>query len=98
MLRGVLPAPDATPHAAGVPGGPSIQIRGTKTLPGRCRADGDEGSAKDSDYWVYVVGPIAGAGLAVVAAFVLRRPGGGRAGSGTAPGGLFTEAAHPDQA
>jgi aquaporin Z len=47
---------------------------------------------------VYVVGPIAGAGLAVVAAFVLRGPGGGRAGSGTAPGGLFTEAAHPDQA
>ena len=88
----------ARPTLFGVPGGPWIQIRGTKTLPGRCRADGDEGSAKDSDYWVYVVGPIAGAGLAVVAAFVLRGPGGGRAGSGAAPGGLFTEAAHPDQA
>ena len=54
--------------------------------------------ASFTDYWVYVVGPIAGAALAVVVAFVLRGPGGGRAGSAAAQGGLFTEAAHPDQA
>jgi aquaporin Z len=45
-----------------------------------------------------VVGPIAGAGLAVLAAFVLRGRGGGRVGSAAAQGALFTEAAHPDQA
>ena len=46
----------------------------------------------------YVVGPIAGAGLAVLAAFVLRGRGGGRVGSAAARGGLFTEALHPDRA
>jgi len=51
-----------------------------------------------TDYWVYIVGPIAGAALAVGAAFVLRGRGGGRAGSAAAQGGLFTEAANPDQA
>jgi len=39
-----------------------------------------------------------GAGLAVVAAYVLRGPGGGQAGSGAAQGALFTEAEKPDQA
>jgi aquaporin Z len=43
-------------------------------------------------YWVYIAGPIAGAALAVVIAFILRGPGGGRSGSGAAQGGLFTEA------
>ena len=42
-------------------------------------------------YWVYLAGPIAGAALAVVIAFVLRGPGGGKAGSGAAQGDLFTE-------
>jgi aquaporin Z len=42
-------------------------------------------------YWVYVAGPIAGAALAVVIAFILRGPGGGRSGSGAAQGGLFTD-------
>jgi aquaporin Z len=49
-------------------------------------------------YWVYVAGPLAGAVLAVGIAFVLRGRGGGRAGSGAAQGGLFTEAADPDKA
>ena len=51
-----------------------------------------------TDYWVYVAGPLVGAGLAVVAAYVLRGPGGGLAGSGAAQGDLFTEAHRPDKA
>ena len=51
-----------------------------------------------TDYWVYVVGPLVGAGLAVAAAYVLRGPGGGLAGSGAAQGDLFTEAHRPDKA
>ena len=51
-----------------------------------------------TDYWVYVAGPVAGAALAVVGAFVLRGRGGGRAGSAAAQGGLFTEVADPDRA
>ena len=35
-----------------------------------------------NSYWVYVAGPIAGAVIAVGAAFVLRGRGGGRSGSG----------------
>ena len=42
-------------------------------------------------YWVYVAGPLAGAILAVIIAFVLRGPGGGSAGSGAAQGEVFTE-------
>jgi aquaporin Z len=49
-------------------------------------------------YWVYIAGPVAGATLAVVGAFVLRGKGGGRAGSAAAQGGLFTEVADPDRA
>jgi aquaporin Z len=48
-------------------------------------------------YWVYVAGPLAGAVVAVGVAFVLRGHGGGRAGSGAAQGGLYTEFAHPDK-
>ena len=51
-----------------------------------------------TDYWVYVAGPLVGAGLAVVAAYALRGPGGGLAGSGAAQGDLFTEAHRPDKA
>ncbi len=50
-----------------------------------------------SHYWVYIAGPLAGAALAVVVAFVLRGHGGGRAGSGAAQGALYTESARPDQ-
>jgi aquaporin Z len=49
-------------------------------------------------YWVYVAGPIAGAAVGVVTAFVLRGQGGGKAGSGAAQGALFTEVADPDKA
>ena len=48
-----------------------------------------------SHYWVYVAGPIAGAALAVVTAFVLRGPGGGGAASRAAQGDLFTEIPKP---
>jgi aquaporin Z len=48
-------------------------------------------------YWVYVAGPLAGAVVAVGVAFVLRGHGGGRAGSGAAQGGLYTEFADPDK-
>ncbi|MCI0158450.1 aquaporin [Leifsonia shinshuensis] len=48
-------------------------------------------------YWVYIVGPLAGAVVAVGAAFLLRGRGGGRAGSAAAQGGLMTEARFPEQ-
>ena len=50
-----------------------------------------------TDYWVYVAGPLAGALLAVGAAFALRGSGGGRAGSGAAQGALDAEVAHPEE-
>jgi aquaporin Z len=48
-------------------------------------------------YWIYVVGPIVGACVAVVCAYVLRGAGGGRSGSGAAQGDLQTEVERPDQ-
>jgi aquaporin Z len=42
-------------------------------------------------YWVYIAGPLAGAAVAVLIAFVLRGRGGGLSGSGAAQGDLFTE-------
>ena len=51
-----------------------------------------------TSYWVYVAGPLAGAALAVGVAFVLRGPGGGRAGSGAAQGDLETEVERPGKA
>ncbi len=48
-----------------------------------------------TDYWVYVVGPLIGAAVAVGAAFVLRGAGGGAAGSGAAQGAIDTEVAVP---
>jgi aquaporin Z len=55
-------------------------------------------AAHFSQYWVYVAGPLAGAVLAVGVAFVLRGRGGGRAASGAAQGGLFTQIRHPEEA
>ena len=39
-----------------------------------------------SNYWVYLVGPIGGALIAVCFAWVLRGPGGGKSGSAAAQG------------
>ena len=51
-----------------------------------------------SDYWVYILGPLTGAVIAVGIAYVLRGLGGGRSGSAAAQGALFTEEQSPDQA
>ena len=51
-----------------------------------------------SAYWVYLAGPLAGAAIAVLAAFVLRGRGGGRSGSGAAQGAMDTTPSRPDQA
>ena len=52
-------------------------------------------SADFTAYWVYVLGPLIGAVVAVGIAFVLRGRGGGVAGSGAAQGALFTQAHYP---
>jgi aquaporin Z len=51
-----------------------------------------------TDYWVYVVGPLAGALLAVGVAFILRGSGGGLSGSTAAQGALFPEVLRRHQA
>lgn len=50
-----------------------------------------------SAYWVYVAGPVAGAAVAVGAAFLLRGTGGGATGSHAAQGDLDTEVSRPSQ-
>jgi aquaporin Z len=45
-------------------------------------------AANFADYWAYVVGPLAGAVVAVAIAYVLRGPGGGHYGSTAAQGTL----------
>jgi aquaporin Z len=72
---------------AGMWGSP---ISGTSMNPARTFGP-DLIGAKFTDYWVYVAGPLAGAVLAVGIGFVLRGPGGGKAGSAAAQGALFTE-------
>ncbi|HXW36234.1 MAG TPA: aquaporin [Acidimicrobiales bacterium] len=42
-------------------------------------------------YWVYILGPLAGAVVAVGVAYVLRGAGGGTSSSGAAQGELFTQ-------
>jgi aquaporin Z len=79
---------------AGLWGSP---ISGTSMNPARTFGP-DLVGADFSHYWVYIAGPLAGAVLAVGCAFVLRGPGGGRAGSGAAQGDLFTEVAQPEKA
>lgn len=46
-------------------------------------------------YWVYLAGPLLGAFLACVFAYVLRGPGGGRSGSLAAQGALHTRIRRP---
>jgi len=55
----------------------------------------DLASTTFTSYWVYIAGPLAGAVIAVVIAFVLRGPGGGKAGAGAAQGDIFTEVYEP---
>ena len=63
------------------------------------RTFGPDLVARDfTDYWVYIVGPLTGAVLAVGIAYVLRGAGGGKAGSSAAQGELFTEQQRPQQA
>jgi aquaporin Z len=52
-------------------------------------------AADFSHYWLYIAGPLAGATIAVGAAFVLRGRGGGQAGSGAAQGAINPEVAQP---
>jgi len=49
-------------------------------------------------YWIYAIGPVVGATLAVGFAFVLRGSGGGRSGSLAAQGVIDPEIAHPNKA
>ncbi len=79
---------------AGMWGSP---ISGTSMNPARTFGP-DAVGADFTSYWVYVVGPIVGAALAVGTAYLLRGAGGGRAGSGAAQGALDTEVQHPDKA
>jgi aquaporin Z len=78
---------------AGLWGSP---ISGTSMNPARTFGP-DLVGATFTDYWVYVVGPLLGAVIAVGFAYVLRGPGGGRSGSAAAQGALFTEARKPEQ-
>ena len=78
---------------AGLWGSP---ISGTSMNPARTFGP-DLVSLNFTDYWVYVAGPLAGAGVAVLLAFVLRGYGGGRSGSAAAQGDLYTEPERPTQ-
>jgi aquaporin Z len=51
----------------------------------------DLASTTFTSYWVYLAGPVAGAAIAVVIAFVLRGRGGDKAALGAAQGDLFTQ-------
>jgi aquaporin Z len=79
---------------AGLWGSP---ISGTSMNPARTFGPNLVG-ADWTSYWVYVAGPVAGAAVAVVFAFVLRGRGGGQAGSRAAQGELHTEIGIPGKA
>ncbi|NMO50022.1 hypothetical protein HH310_02275 [Actinoplanes sp. TBRC 11911] len=71
-------------------------ISGASMNPGRTFGP-DLIGANFENYWVYVVGPLTGAVIAVGVAFVLRGYGGGRSGSRGAQGDLSTQYLRPDQ-
>ena len=48
-----------------------------------------------SNYWIYVVGPLAGAGIAVGIAFILRGQGGDPGGRRAARGAIGGDSAAP---
>src|SRR4051794_22269585 len=79
---------------AGLWGSP---ISGTSMNPARTFGPGLVGGNL-SNYWIYVAGPLTGAALAVVIAFILRGQAGGRAGSAAAQGDLFTDISEPEAA
>jgi aquaporin Z len=63
------------------------------------RTFGPDLVARDfGSYWVYVLGPLLGAVVAVAFAYVLRGAGGGRSGSAAAQGDLRTDFQRPEQA
>jgi aquaporin Z len=63
------------------------------------RTFGPDLVARDfGSYWVYVLGPLLGAVVAVAFAYVLRGAGGGRSGSAAAQGDLQTDFQRPEQA
>ena len=76
---------------AGLWGSP---ISGASMNPARTLGP-DLASTTFTSYWVYLAGPIAGAAIAVVIAFVLRGMGGDKAALGAAQGDLFTEPYEP---
>jgi aquaporin Z len=77
---------------AGLWGSP---ISGTSMNPARTFAP-DLVGGKFTDFWVYVAGPLAGALMAVGAAFILRGRGGGPSGSAAAQGALEAAMARTD--
>ncbi|HXY85773.1 MAG TPA: aquaporin [Gaiellaceae bacterium] len=79
---------------AGLWGSP---ISGTSMNP--ARTFGPDLVGRDfGSYWVYVVGPLLGATIAVAFAYVLRGPGGGKAGSAAAQGDIDTIVEKPEKA
>jgi aquaporin Z len=57
----------------------------------------DLAGADFASYWVYVVGPLLGAVVAVGVAYVLRGPGGGKSASSAAQGDVQTQVRRPGQ-
>ncbi|GAA4347991.1 MIP/aquaporin family protein [Microbacterium rhizosphaerae] len=76
---------------AGLWGSP---ISGTSMNPARTFGP-DLASLDFTAYWVYLAGPLLGAVVAVLLAYVLRGAGGGLSGSAAAQGDIDTEVEHP---